>query len=191
MTTGLPRTGTVGLLDAVSSYIPDDFITAVCPRGKTGGRRYDLDAAQLWRVHLLAVLSSSHSLNLVIDQLREQPTWRRFCGLRRILPGARMLHEFRQQVGVDGLRQINQHLISRLVSGRGIQPHWVALMDATDLRAASDGFKKKKLVSTQRSMLRWAGEHSRPGRAVGLWDTKSIRCAFGFRRAIAPSRCCR
>jgi hypothetical protein len=60
-----------------------------------------------------------------------------------------MLHEFRQQVGVGGLRQINQHLLSRLLSRRGVQPHAVALMDATDLPAACDGFKKKPLEPTR------------------------------------------
>jgi hypothetical protein len=168
MTTGLPRTGSIGLLEAVSAHVPDEFITELCSRGKTGGRRYDLDAAQLWRVHLLAVLSSSHSLNLVITQLREQPAWRQFCRIRRFLPGTRMLHEFRQQVGVSGLRRINQHLVSRLVSRQGVQANAVALMDATDLPASSDGFKKKKPVPTPLLMPRWGGARSRPDKAVGL-----------------------
>ena len=186
----LPRTGTVGLLEAVCSYIPDDFITELYPRGRTGGRRYGLDAAQLWRVHLLAVLTSSHSLNLVLTQLREQPAWRRFCRLRRVLPGARMLHEFRQQIGVSGLRRINQHLVNRLVSRRGLQPNAVALMDATDLEAASDGFKKKKPALTPLLVPRWDGERSRPDRADGLWAIKSTRCVCGCRRSTARSRWC-
>lgn len=188
MPTELPRTGTIGLLERVSCYIPDDFITELCPREWTGGRRYDLTSAQLWRVHLLAVLSSSHSLNLVATQLREQPAWRGFCRLRRVLPGARMLHEFRQQVGVSGLRRINQYLVSRLVSRRGVQPDAVALMDATDLRAASNGFKKKKPALTPQHMLRWGGERSKPDRADGLWAIKSTRYVFGCRRGTARSR---
>jgi hypothetical protein len=190
MSTELPRTGTIGLLEAVSPYIPDDFIIERCPRGRTGGRRYDLDAAQLWRVHLLAVLTSSHSLNLVLTQLREQPAWRRFCRLRRVLPGARMLHEFRQQIEVSGLRRINQHLVSRLISRRGIQPNAVALMDATDLEAASNGFKKNKPALTPLHVPRWDGERSRPDRADGLWDIQSIRCVYGCRRGTTRSPWC-
>ena len=54
-----------------------------------------------------------------------------------------MLHEFRQTVGVGGLRAINQHLVRRLLRRTDLQPHAVALMDATDLPAACSGFKKK------------------------------------------------
>jgi len=63
--------------------------------------------------------------------------------MRRHGPSVRMLHEFRQQIGVSGLRQINQHLLERLLRRQGVQPHTVALMDATDLPAACSGFKKK------------------------------------------------
>jgi hypothetical protein len=42
-----------------------------------------------------------------VAQLPEQPAWRRFARLRRTLPTARMLHEFRQTVGVGGLRCIS------------------------------------------------------------------------------------
>jgi len=143
MITTLPPVGTLALLERLSGYVPDDFIAGFCPRTFTGGRRHDLSAAQLWRVHLLAVLTSTHSLNLIVAQLPEQPAWRRFARLRRHLPTARMLAEFRQQVGVSGLRRINQHLLGRLLHRQGVQPHAVALMDATDLPAACSGFKKK------------------------------------------------
>ena len=139
----LPPVGTIALLELLSDYVPDDFIAGFCPRTFTGGRRHDLSAAQLWRAHLLAVLTSTRSLNLVVAQLPEQPDWRRFARLRRQLPSARMLSEFRQQVGVSGLRRINQHLLGRLLHRQGVQPHAVALMDATDLPAACGGFKKK------------------------------------------------
>jgi hypothetical protein len=91
----------------------------------------------------LALLTSTHSLNLLVTQLPEQGAWRRFARLRHTLPTARMLHEFRQRLGVDGLRAINQHLVGRLVRRHGVQPHAVALMDATDLPAACPGYKKK------------------------------------------------
>jgi hypothetical protein len=143
MSLTLPPVGTNRLLELLSPYAPDDFIAEICPRDFTGGRRHDLSAAQLWRTHLLALLTSTHSLNLVVAQLAEQGAWRRFARLRRVLPTARMLHEFRQSVGVSGLRHINQHLVGRLLHRRGVQPHAVALMDATDLPAACGGFKKK------------------------------------------------
>ena len=54
-----------------------------------------------------------------------------------------MLHEFRQTLGVGGLRAINQHLVGQLLRQQGMQPHAVALMDATDLPAACSGFKRK------------------------------------------------
>lgn len=139
----LPPVGTTRLLELVSPYVPDDFILNLCPRLSTGGRRCALSAPQLWRLHLLVLLTSTHSLNLVVTQLPEQAAWRRFCRLRRHWPGVRMLHEFRQQVGVSGLRRINQHLLERLLRRQGLQPHAVALMDATDLPAACNGFKKK------------------------------------------------
>lgn len=143
MAISLPPTGTHRLLELVSPYVPDDFIHDLCPRQFTGGRRCALSAPQLWRLHLLALLTSTHSLNLVVAQLPEQAAWRRFCRRRRHWPGVRMLHEFRRQIGVSGLRRINQHLLERLVRRQGVQPHAVALMDATDLPAACSGFKKK------------------------------------------------
>jgi hypothetical protein len=143
MSLTLPPVGTNRLLELLSPYAPDDFIAEVCPRCFTGGRRHALSATQLWRTHLLAVLTSTHSLNLLVAQLPEQVAWRRFARLRHTLPTARMLHEFRQTVGVCGLRAINQHLLGRLLRRAGVQPHAVALMDATDLPAACSGFKKK------------------------------------------------
>lgn len=143
MATVLPPTGTHRLLELLAPYVPDAFIDELCPHRFTGGCRCALNAPQLWRVHLLTLLTSTHSLNLVVAQLSEQAAWRRFARLRRHLPGGRMLHEFRQRLGVSGLRQINQHLLGRLLRRQGCQPHAVALMDATDLPAACSGFKKK------------------------------------------------
>ena len=143
MITSLPPVGTNALLEQLASYVPDDFIAELCPRDFTGGRRHVLSAAQLWRVHLLAGLTTTRSLNLLVAQLPEQSAWRRFARLRRVDPTARMLHEFRGRMGVSGLRQINQHLLGRLLRRQGVQPCAVALMDATDLPAACSGFKKK------------------------------------------------
>ncbi len=65
----LPPTGTHRLLELVSPYVPDAFIHDLCPRQFTGGRRCALSAPQLWRLHLLPLLTSTHSLNLVVAQL--------------------------------------------------------------------------------------------------------------------------
>jgi hypothetical protein len=128
MTTTLPPVGTNALREQLSGHVPDDFIAELCSRDFTGGRRHVLSAAPLWRVHLLAVLTSTRSLNLIVAQLSEQPAWRRFGRLRRTWPTARMLHEFRQQTGVSGLRRINEHLLSRLADEfmgrqRGVVAH--------------------------------------------------------------------
>jgi|SRR5881394_1117342 len=90
MSLTLPPVGTSRLLELLSPYAPDDFLAEVGPRGSTGGRRHALSAAQLWRTHLLTVLTSTHSLNLLVAQLSEQSAWRRFARLRRTLPTARM-----------------------------------------------------------------------------------------------------
>ena len=148
MTTPLPPVGTTALLEQLSGQVPDDFIAALFPRDSTGGRRHDLSAAQLWRVHLLALLTPTHSLNLLIAQLPEQSGWRRFARLRRGCPTARMHHEFRGHLGVRGLRRINQHLLGRLLRRHGVGPQAVALMDATDLPAACSGFKKNSAAYT-------------------------------------------
>lgn len=186
MAFSLPPTGTNRLLELVSAHVPDAFIHDLCPRQFTGGRRCALSAPQLWRLHLLPLLTSTHSLNLVVAQLPEQAAWRRFCRLRRHWPGVRMLHEFRQQIGVSGLRQINQHLLERLISRQGVQPHAVALMDATDLPAACSGFKKKTPALTRPPARRWAGARSRLARAAGLLVTRSTPCGCGCPRCIRP-----
>lgn len=139
----LPATGTAELLDRLDEYPPDAFIDEILPRTTTGGRRHSLQPSQLWRVHLLALLTSTHSLNLVVAQLSEQPAWRSFARLRRSLPSVRMLHGFRAQVGVGVLRRINLHLLKRMLRRAGVQPHGVAIIDATDLPASCNGLRKR------------------------------------------------
>ena len=92
MALSLPPTGTNRLLELVSPYVPDAFIHDLCPRQFTGGRRCALSAPQVGRLHLLPLLTSTHSLNLVVAQLPEQAAWRRFCRLRRHWPGVRMAY---------------------------------------------------------------------------------------------------
>jgi len=185
MTAHLPPTGTTRLLDLVSPYVPDLFIADCWPEGRTGGRRVAFGAAQLWRVHLLALLTSTHSLNLICAQLAEQPAWRRFCRLPsgRMQPGVRMLHEFRERIGVSGFRRINQHLLNQLLRRKGLQPHAVALMDATDLPAACSGFEKKAPAPIRPKAQPWVVARSKPSKAAGLSVTKSTPSDYGCRRS--------
>jgi hypothetical protein len=145
MNSDLPATGTGAFLELLDPFVPDDFINESWPTRPTGGRRRDYSAAQLYRVHLLSLLSPVHSLNLLVKMLPEQRAWRKFAGLRRQtqVPGVRVLHEFRCRVGVAGLRRINHHLLKPLVASYAWQPWSVGLIDATDLPAACGGFKKK------------------------------------------------
>lgn len=91
--------------------------------------------------HLLELLSPYVSDDFIAEVCPQRgPGGRRHdlsaARLWRTLPTARMLHEFRGRVGVSGLRAINRHLVGRLARRQGVQPHAVALMDATDLPAA-------------------------------------------------------
>ena len=145
MNSDLPATGTAEFLELLASLVPDDFINQSWPTAATGGRRREYTAAQLYRVHLLSLLSPVHSLNLLVTMLPEQRAWRKFAGLRRPtqVPGVRVLHEFRARLGVAGLRRINQHLLQPLVGSYAWRECSVGLIDATDLPAACVGFKKK------------------------------------------------
>jgi hypothetical protein len=145
MDSQLPATGTAALLDLLDPHVPDDFINQNWPNGCTGGRRRAHSAAQLYRLHLLCLLSPVHSVNLLVKMLPEQRAWRQFARLRRQneVPGVRMWHEFRARVGVGGLRRINQHLLQPLIDQYAKTERSVGLIDATDLPAACVGFKKK------------------------------------------------
>src|SRR6266571_4366227 len=78
----LPVTGTSRLLDLLDPYIPDDFITEHWTVRPLRGPRWHFSAAQLWRSHLLALLTPVHSLNLLAAMLPEQRAWRTFARLR-------------------------------------------------------------------------------------------------------------
>ncbi len=124
MSLTLPPVGTSQLLELVSPYAPDDFIAEVCPRHFTGGRRHALSAAQLWRTHLLAVLTATHSLNLLVRQLLlSKPRGGASPGCDPPCPRLRMLHEFRQTVKVWAVvaHAINQHLVGRLLRRTGLR----------------------------------------------------------------------
>jgi hypothetical protein len=131
-------------LEVLSPCIPDEFINRLLPGNRRQGRRNYFTAAQLWRVHLLAVLSPAHSFNALARLLPEQPAWRRFALLdhRRRTPNVRMLSEFRAQAGVSGLRRINEQLVRRLLRFLPTGGQTVAIIDATDLPASTADKKK-------------------------------------------------
>ena len=146
----LPTTGTSGLLERLSPYIPDDLINTLWGRQLGAGRRALFSPAQLFRVMLLPLLTPAHSFNLVIELLPENRSWRSFARLRNrhALPDVRMLHEFRTRLRLTQLRQVNQHLLTPLLEGTGRYPKTVAVIDSTDLPAATNAYKKIPMAST-------------------------------------------
>lgn len=157
MQSALPATGTAKLLETLSPFVPDEFINRLLPGNRQQGRRNYFSAAQLWRVHLLALLGSAHSFNAVARLLPEQRDWRRFAQLshRHRTPDVRMLNEFRAAAGVAALRRINEHLVLRLLPFLPTGGKSVAIIDATDLPAATSD-KKKPRPAGRPSALPWA-----------------------------------
>lgn len=181
MNSALPPTGTAQLLELVDRYVPDDFINENWNRRPCRGPHRILSAAQLWRLHLLTVLTPIHYFNQLITLLPEQRAWRDFARLahRHRGPDVRMLNEFRGRAGVTGFRAINDQLRLPFIERAAGWSHAVALIDATDLPASCGGFKKKKPRVTRPSMQRWEAAHSRAGKAAALWVTRNTRCACG------------
>src|SRR5688500_11519971 len=176
-----PITGAAELLSILDPFIPDGFINQqFSTRPARGPRRY-FSPAQLWRTLLLTVLTPVHSVNQLVVLLSEHRPWRTFAKLahRQRVPDVRMLSEFRARLGVGGLRKINDQLRTSLIRRATGWPHAVALMDATDLEAACDGFKKNIPKATRRSTPPWASAATTRVRVVGTWFTKNIRCACG------------
>src|SRR5258708_39195474 len=104
----LPAVGTVGLLEVISDYVPDEFINQLLARRRGVGRRCCFSAAQLWRVHLLSPLMGTHSYNGIVRLLPEQRAWRRFAPLSHLVstPDVMMLPEVRYRPGVIGCRAV-------------------------------------------------------------------------------------
>lgn len=161
MNSQLPPTGTEDFLERLTPFVPDDYLNERWPRLKTGGRRHHFSAAQLWRLHLLALITPVHSFNLLVRMLPEQKAWRCFARLRNLaqLPDVRMLNAFRDEVGVCGLRQVNSHLLEPLLEKLDPARPALALIDATDLPAACSGFKKKHWPLFRRR-CRFGGTHA-------------------------------
>lgn len=140
----LAITGSAALLETLGPFVPDDFINGLVA-GKSGpGRPGGFSPAQLSRASLLALLTPAHSFNLLVRLLPENKAWRAFAHLRnrRVVTTAKMLSDFRARLGVQGLRRINQHLLEPLLETTGRFSKTVALIDATDLPAATSALKK-------------------------------------------------
>src|ERR1700719_971796 len=92
MESNLPATGTAQYLRLLSPYIPDSLINDLMPRHRGRGRRQQLSPAQLYRIHLLSVLTPVHTFNQLLRMLPEQREWRRFARLpnRQAVPDAWM-----------------------------------------------------------------------------------------------------
>ena len=188
----LPPTGTGALLELLSDYIPDDLINALWWRQPRAGRPALFAPAQMFRVLLLPLLTPAHSFNLVTELLPEHRSWRSFARLRNRheLPDVRMLHDFRRRLTLTQLRRVNEHLLQPLIEGTSRFAKTVAVIDSTDLPAATNAYKKMPPVNTVRAGPTPAVAAARRARVVISSATKSTRCASGFAR-LNPAFCWR
>lgn len=186
----LPPTGTAGLLERLSAHVPDDLINSLFIERSGPGRRGLFSAAQLFRVNLLALLTPAHSFNLLVELLAEHRSWRSFARLRNRLrvPDVRMLHEFRERLDLTKLRCVNEYLLRPLMEGTTVLAKTVALIDSTDLPAATNAYKKIRLANTA-PIGRWSEPvAAKMGKAVISSDIKSTHCACGY-TSIVPEFC--
>jgi hypothetical protein len=181
MDSKLPATGTAEFLTLLSPYVPDTFINDLIPRHRGRGRRQELSSAQLYRVHLLSVLTPVHAFNQLVRLLAEQRAWRCFAHLsnRQEVPDVWKLSQFRRRCGVSELRLINDHLLEPLLPKSRSEGLSVALIDATDLEAACSGHKKREPERIRLSEPRWEDERSNVGRVVSLSGIRSTRFGSG------------
>jgi hypothetical protein len=190
MDSQLPATGTAEYLALLSAYVPDTFINDLLPRAGGRGRQPQFSPAQLYRVHLLTVLTPVHAFNHLVRLLAEQRGWRRFAHLsnRQEVPDVWMLNQFRDRAGASGLRQINEHLLEPLLAPSASQALSLALIDATDLEAACSGHKKRPPASIRPTARRWEGERSNVDTVVSLSGTRNT--LFGSGCELIPEGSC-
>ena len=153
----LPPVGSPDLLERLSPYVPDQIINNLIPRRKGRGRRAEFSPAQLFRTLLVSSLTPARSFNLLCRLLSENRAWRRFAFLprRQCVPGPRILHEFRQRLPPTLLRSVNAHLLMPLLDQLG-SLSTVGIIDATDLRAATNAYKKTAPENFQPIAPLWA-----------------------------------
>jgi len=181
MDSKFPATGTAQFLKRLSPYVPDTFINEVVPCHHGRGRRPQLSPSQLYRTHLLSVLTPVHAFNHLVRLLAEQRDWRRFAHLsnRQAVPDVWMLNQFRERCGVSGLRQINEQLLAPMLPESTVENPALALIDATDLEAACSGHKKRRPDNTRPCGPRWAGGRSSADRVGSLLGIRSTLFGFG------------
>lgn len=140
----LPVTGTAALLEIISPHMPDDLIDSLWSHRTRRGRPTSFCPSQLFRVSLLPLLTPARSFNLIVQLLGEQRALRSFARLpnRLTVPDVRMLHEFRAGLDLTKLRRVNEFLLESLIEGTGALGKTVALIDSTDLPAATNTYKK-------------------------------------------------
>jgi hypothetical protein len=189
----LPPTGTAALLELISPFIPDDLINSLFPQRAGRGRRALFSAAQLFRVNLLVLLTPAHSFNLVVTLLAEHRPWRDFARLRNreLVPDAKMLHEFRQRSDLNKLRCVNRHLLMPLLEGCAGFNKTVSLIDATDLPAATNAYKKTPTASIVLPEPTRARAAARTDRAAITSDTKSTHFGCGSDNIVPAFYWCR
>ena len=186
----LPVTGTSALLERLSPHVPDDLINSLFARKSRNGRPRLFSAAQLFRVNLLALLTPAHSFNLLVALLAEHRPWRSFARLRNrlVLPDAKMLHEFRDRLDLAKLRSINKFLLAPLLEDCDGLAKTVSLIDATDLPAATNAYKKTRSVSIAPNAPTRVLVAARTDRVVTSLGIKSTRFDYGFDN-IVPAFC--
>src|ERR1035437_4050522 len=193
MNSDLPATGTAALLELLAPFVPDDFINEAWPHGPTGGRHCEHTAAQLYRVHLLCLLSPVHSVNLLVKMLTEQRAWRKFARLRRQsrVPDVRMMHEFRCRVGVGGIAA-DQSASALTVARRLSLATVVGGTDGCHRSACRlCRLQKKTPANTPPRTPHWAGARSKPDKAAVLSVTRNTRCACGCTITLLACSWCR
>jgi hypothetical protein len=158
----LPQTGTSALLEKLSPHLNDRWVNQLLPCQRGPGRRRAFSSAQMLRVVLLGLLTPAHRFNLLLKLLPENRAWRKFARLpnQRELPDAKMLHQFRSRLDLIVLRQLNALLLRPLLEQMEPSGKTLAIIDATDLPAAANSFKKTSLT-VRPSMPRSVRERSR------------------------------
>jgi hypothetical protein len=99
-----------------------------------------------------------------------------------------MLYEFRQRLDLAKLRHLNRYLLQPLLDDNAVFDKTVALIDSTDLPAATNGYKKIQSANTSPAEPISARAVVRMVRAAISSATKNTLCGFGFAN-ILP-RCC-
>jgi hypothetical protein len=188
----LPVTGTAALLETISPHIPDDLIDSLWIHRTGRGRPRSFWPSQLFRVSLLPLLTPARSFNLIVQLLGEQRALRSFARLpnRLAVPDVRMLHEFRDTLDLSKLRRVNEFLLEPLIEGTGALGKTVALIDSTDLPAATNTYKKNLRANTPRTGPKPVRAAAKMGKAAISSGTKNTPFGYGSANTLLRSCWC-